>query len=111
MDQKQIQHALNTFTDRVKNKFAAEQVILFGSYARGDANEYSDVDLVVVATQFSDIPQDRRFDLLYDLTTGLTPDFHVYGFTPQEFNTTSPLTSLFEIKREGIPLLKTSSLP
>ncbi|MBI5620939.1 nucleotidyltransferase domain-containing protein [Candidatus Gottesmanbacteria bacterium] len=105
MDQKQIQHALNIFTDRVKNRFAAEQVFLFGSYARGNATEYSDVDLVVIARQFSDIPEDRRFDLLYDLTTGLTPDFHVYGFTPQEFDNTSPLTTLSDIKREGIPLL------
>lgn len=108
MDQKQIQHALNIFTDRVRNKFAAEQIFLFGSYARGKANEYSDVDLVVIAKQFSDIPQDRRFDLLYDLTAGLTPDFHVYGFTPQEFDNTSPLTSLSEIKREAIPLLQTT---
>ena len=108
MDQKQIQHALTIFTDRVKNTFAAEQIFLFGSYARGKANEYSDVDLVVIAKQFSDMSEDRRFDLLYDLTTGLTPDFHVYGFTPQEFNDTSPLTTLSDIKREGIPLLKTT---
>lgn len=105
MDQKQIQRALNIFTDRVKKKFAAEQIFLFGSYARGKANEYSDVDLVVIAKQFSDIPENRRFDLLYDLTAGLTPDFHVHGFTPQEFDNASPLTSLSEIKHEGIPLL------
>lgn len=107
MDQKQIQRALNIFTDRVRNKFSAEQIFLFGSYARGKANEYSDVDLVVIAKQFSDIPEDRRFDLLYDLTAGLTPDFHVYGFTPQEYDTTSTLTSLSDIKREAIPLLNT----
>ncbi|MEK7544487.1 MAG: nucleotidyltransferase domain-containing protein [Patescibacteria group bacterium] len=108
MDQKQIQRALNIFTDRVRNRFAAEQIFLFGSYARGKANEYSDVDLIVVASTFSDIPEDRRFDILYALTTGLTPDFHVYGFTPQEFNNSSPLTTLAEVKREGIPLLNTT---
>jgi predicted nucleotidyltransferase len=34
--------------DRIAREFHPERIILFGSYARGDANEDSDVDLLVI---------------------------------------------------------------
>ena len=60
----------------------AKRVILFGSYARGDANENSDVDLLIVAD--SQLP---RFKRTRDLYKRIRPylfgiDFLVY--TPQE---------------------------
>lgn len=36
----------------------AEQVILFGSHARGEASENSDVDLMIIAE--SDLPRFKR---------------------------------------------------
>ena len=30
----------------------ASKLVLFGSFARGDANKYSDIDLVVIAPEF-----------------------------------------------------------
>ena len=82
-----------------------QQIILFGSYARDDANEYSDVDLIVISNVFETMPEERRFDELYMLTHGLYPDFHVYGFTSREFEQANPLTSLATAKQEGVPLL------
>ena len=41
----------------------AERVILFGSYARGEATEHSDVDLLVTAP--SDLPRFKRSRVLY----------------------------------------------
>lgn len=105
MGKKQIQNSLKIFSDRVKRKYQPQQIFLFGSYARGKASEHSDVDLVVISKQFEKIPEEQRFDELYKLTDGLYPDFHVYGFTPREFDLASPLTSLFEIKQEAIPML------
>ena len=105
MGKKQIQKALKIFTERAKKKFNPEQIFLFGSYARGQANEYSDVDLIVISKIFAEIPQEKRLDVLYDLTKGLRPDFHVYGFTKNELEKASPLTSLSEVKKYGIPLI------
>jgi uncharacterized protein len=39
---------IQDFVDKVVAEFAPERVILFGSYARGDATPDSDVDLLVV---------------------------------------------------------------
>lgn len=35
-----------------KNGINAEKAILFGSYARGDARKYSDIDILVLAEEF-----------------------------------------------------------
>lgn len=39
-----------------ENGIRAEKAILYGSYARGDAGEYSDIDILVLSEQFD---QDR----------------------------------------------------
>lgn len=40
--------------DRIAERFAPERIVLFGSRARGDANEGSDVDLLVVMPDGTD---------------------------------------------------------
>lgn len=105
MDTQTIQPALRIFTERMRNKYKAENVILFGSYARGDATDYSDVDLIVISRLFSTIPQEKRLDMLYTDSADLSPDFHVFGLTPHEFAQLSPLVSISEAKSQGIPLI------
>ncbi|HSV12368.1 MAG TPA: nucleotidyltransferase domain-containing protein [Hanamia sp.] len=38
------------------NNLIIEKILLFGSYAKGNAHEYSDIDLAVFSKQFSDNP-------------------------------------------------------
>ena len=38
---------INTYVKKLAEEFKPERVVLFGSYARGTANEDSDVDLLV----------------------------------------------------------------
>ena len=104
MDKKKAQRNISIFTKRVKARFHPKRVILFGSYAVGHPSAYSDVDIVVVSEQFARTPQEKRLDLLYDLTKDLTPDFHVFGFTTKEFDQLSPFTSISEAKHYGVAL-------
>lgn len=48
---------LSTMTERIVRDFHPVQIILFGSYARGEAHPQSDVDLLVV---FSELPDKRK---------------------------------------------------
>ncbi len=70
--------------DRLRSDYAAEQIILFGSVARGEATEHSDLDLLVIAA--SDERQlDRRLAvrrLVRDLTSGIA--FSPIVLTPVE---------------------------
>ena len=40
--------AISEMVDRIVSRFDPDQVLLFGSQARGSASEWSDVDLLVV---------------------------------------------------------------
>ena len=105
MDKKKVQKSIALFTKRVKKILKPRQVLLFGSYATGTADEYSDVDVLVISDRFTSIPQEERLDVLYPMTKDLIPDFHVFGFTPGEYEAMSPLVSLAEVKYSGRPLL------
>ncbi len=39
---------LNNVKDELKQKFGIDEIALFGSYARGEANDESDVDIAIL---------------------------------------------------------------
>ncbi len=43
------QAALKAIADRLRDRYGAERVLLYGSVARGTPTEHSDIDLLVVA--------------------------------------------------------------
>ncbi|MBI4789350.1 MAG: HEPN domain-containing protein [Chloroflexi bacterium] len=63
-------------------RYDPERVILFGSTARGDADRYSDIDIVVI----KDTPK-RFLDRLGDVYDLIQPDFALDAlvYTPKEF--------------------------
>jgi len=40
-----------------------DRVLLFGSQARGNAREDSDIDLIVISPNFADMPSWRRYGI------------------------------------------------
>ncbi len=70
---RKLNKRLHTIGKKIKQDYRAERVILFGSYARGDATKDSDVDLLVVARTkerfFERMASVRR--LIRDLRDGL----------------------------------------
>ncbi len=46
----------------------ATRAVLFGSHARGDADEWSDIDIVVIAREFDGTPDRRLVDKLWVLS-------------------------------------------
>lgn len=45
---KSVQNSIREITNRIVKQFSPEQIILFGSHARGESSPDSDVDLLVV---------------------------------------------------------------
>jgi predicted nucleotidyltransferase len=63
---KGIKNILEEFKDKCREKFCLDlvSIVLFGSYARGTATKYSDIDLLVVV---KNLPRDwRRRDKVLD---------------------------------------------
>ena len=52
---KNIIDSINKFIEEIKKKYNITAIILFGSYAKGTENEYSDIDIAVISEDFKDI--------------------------------------------------------
>ena len=55
----EVQAAIDTAVERLVTEFKPEQVWLFGSYAWGEPDEHSDLDLVVVVSESDESPIKR----------------------------------------------------
>ncbi len=75
---------LHDITERIVRRFKPQKVILFGSYARGDATEESDVDLLVVAA--TDLPARERFPAIRSALGDFPAAFDVFWKTPEEYD-------------------------
>jgi len=69
------------FAEAVRRRLGRATVVLYGSYARGDFNLWSDVDVIVVSDAFSGVPPLRRYDLVMEAAP---PGFEVKLWTPEE---------------------------
>ncbi len=66
-----VRSSLASFASRVRAMFGArvEDLALFGSYARGEAREGSDADVLVVIDSLRETERRAVFDLAYDVFT------------------------------------------
>ncbi|MGQ9617302.1 MAG: nucleotidyltransferase domain-containing protein [Spirochaetota bacterium] len=74
---------IDMYRDRVIRKLNPQAIILFGSLARGDINEGSDVDILVIAN-FKE-PFLDRIKTLLDLNDRKGLPLEPVGYTPAEF--------------------------
>ncbi len=79
----------------------AERVVLFGSHARGDAGENSDVDLMIIAE--SQLPRFKRSRELYKLIRPHPFAMDLLVYTPQEIKKgkRSPVSFVSTVLKEG----------
>ena len=71
---------------------------LFGSYAKGNADEWSDIDLAIVTDRFIGDRFDFRF-MLTKLARSIDPDIEPHPYLVTEFNRTNTMAA--EILRSG----------
>lgn len=75
-----------------------QQVILFGSFARNEQREWSDIDVAIVAEEFSGFrPEDSA-----SMSSALWKHVEIepHPFRPEDFTDWNPFVQ--EIKRTGI---------
>ena len=94
-------HQIEAVAARLAEAIEAERVILFGSHARGEAHDTSDVDLMIVAK--SDLPRFKRSRALYRLLRPYPFPMDLIVYTPEEVERgkQSPLSFVSTVLREG----------
>ncbi len=62
----------------------SERILLFGSHARGEAREGSDIDLIVVSPDWARLSRRERLETLGIAAVRIMEPIQAQGFTPDE---------------------------
>ena len=97
---------LKEFREELENLYgkSLKSIILYGSWARGDATEDSDIDLLIVL-EGKVIPGkeiDRMIDIITEINLKHGVLISIYPVSEDDYSTiNSPL--LINVRREGVP--------
>lgn len=100
MDKSEAIKIAKRYTDLISSKYQVENVILFGSYAKGTNHIDSDIDLAIIFKSIDDI-----IDMQIDLMKMRTDDdlmIDPHPFSLSDFQASNPVVS--EILKNGIEL-------
>lgn len=75
---------------------------LFGSYVKGRADEWSDIDLAILTDRFIGDSFDFRF-ILSKIARDIAPDIEPHPYLASDFNESNPIAA--EIIRTGEKVL------
>ncbi|MGB3458358.1 MAG: nucleotidyltransferase domain-containing protein [Halobacteriota archaeon] len=101
-----IRDILKEFREEVENLYESrlKSIILYGSWARGDATEDSDIDLLIVL-EGKVIPGkeiDKMIDIITEINLKHGVLISIYPVSEEDYSTiNSPL--LINVRREGVP--------
>jgi uncharacterized protein len=93
---------VNSFLNELKNiDLELKKAILFGSSARDEMNEWSDIDLMLVSDKFTTNIFDNL--KLYSKINIKYPDIDTHPYPTNYFNESDPFIE--EVKKTGIEIL------
>lgn len=87
--------------DYLARRIRLQQVILFGSHARGEADVWSDVDLAVISPRFARMTHEEIMDLLVEVALAVDPRVEIRPYTPQDLKQARPTNFLGHILATG----------
>jgi uncharacterized protein len=90
------------FLDEIQKTHKIELAFLYGSYAKGVSNQWSDIDIAIVSPDFSDdLLQERQ--VLTKLAIPIDNRIEPKPFNKKSFDPNDPLVN--EITQNGIQLI------
>jgi predicted nucleotidyltransferase len=88
--------------------FKIEKIFLFGSYATGKTRKDSDIDLIVISSDFKRMNFLERLEFLSSLRKNYSTrnnSMDIFGYTPQEFKTIDKESVIMRrAKKEGVEI-------
>lgn len=85
-----------------RHNIPIKEAILFGSYAKGNSQEWSDIDIALVSEIFIGNRIDDK-DKIRRITLSVSSEIEVIPFSPKDFHLQNPLAK--EILTTGIRLI------
>ncbi|PIU69022.1 hypothetical protein COS81_01585 [candidate division WWE3 bacterium CG06_land_8_20_14_3_00_42_16] len=98
---RKVKQVINEFARELQKQIKVEKIILFGSYAKGNIHADSDIDLVILSSDFAKMDYWKRVKIMARARQNYEFPMDYFGYTLHEFETASPLSTLGEIKETG----------
>ena len=98
----EINSKVKEFINKVRNKYKISRVYLYGSFAKGISNKWSDIDLAIISPDFSDDNFYDRLSLMH-IAASIDDRIEPHPFTSSRFNLNDPLVN--EICENGIQVI------
>jgi len=97
MDKRQALEIAERYAIAVKTKFDFVKIVLFGSYAKGNFNQDSDIDIAVILKDYNNL-MDIQLDLMR-LRRGIDSRIEPHPFREKDFEISNPI--VYEILKYG----------
>jgi predicted nucleotidyltransferase len=97
MDKREAIEIAERYASLVKSKFDYVKIVLFGSYAKGNFNEDSDIDIAVILKDYNNLI-DVQLDLMR-LRRSIDSRIEPHPFRERDFEITNPV--VHEIVKYG----------
>jgi predicted nucleotidyltransferase len=98
-----VERIIEEYIGRVRQSgISPTQVYLFGSFAKGNDDEWSDIDLAVVSADFSTNGMEEQLRLMrlrWDVDVRIEP----HPFRPEDFTPDNPWVA--EILKSGVKIV------
>lgn len=95
----EIEAVVRKYISRVKESKNVSKVFIYGSYAKGTADKWSDIDIAIISPDFSNDLFDERVALM-QLALRIDDRIEPSPFRPEDFHVDNPLVN--EIRNSGI---------
>lgn len=102
MDITAIKDILKQFKQQLSKTITLDEVVVFGSYARGDARKDSDIDVIVVSNDFANMNDIDRLRLVDKASIAVDAEIIGVGITPEERQKLNPYTIMGQAFIKGI---------
>ncbi len=99
-----LEEKLKYYIESITRAIKVDQIILFGSFAKGNPHKYSDIDIAVVSSEL-DPGKSRLSNIrkIKEKTNLLDPDLQLFAFPSETFEKEIGFDESFirEIKKTG----------
>lgn len=99
-----LEKKLKYYIDALTNVIKVDKIILFGSQAKGNSHEYSDIDIAVISPDLDpNEPELKHLRYIKDKADLFDPDLQLVAFPTKKFEAETGIEERFirEIKKTG----------
>ncbi len=101
LSEDKIIEIIRGFCAELKQEIPIKEIILFGSYAQGNAKEYSDIDLAVISDWFEGKPKIENMQYLSRIAAAYNSLIEALPFTEEEYINLDKRSFLASIIKRG----------